>query len=66
MVTLPPLTGIYCLYLAMAGMDKGIRDSKDIKLREKEAELARMQQMIEQMQQQLKMQNSAPKTTHQL
>merc|ERR1719447_933377 len=44
---------------AMAGMDKGIRDSKDIKLREKEAELARMQQMIEQMQQQLKMQNSA-------
>jgi len=51
---------------AMAGMDKGIRDSKDIKLREKEAELARMQQMIEQMQQQLKMQNSAPKTTHQL
>ena len=48
-------------------MEKGIRDSKDIKLREKEAELARMQQMIEQMQQQLKMQNnSAPKTTHQL
>jgi CRISPR/Cas system-associated endonuclease Cas1 len=37
----------------------GRNDAKDIKLREKEAELARMQQMLEQMQQQLKLQQKS-------
>lgn len=40
-------------------------NAKDIQLREKEAELARMQQMLEQMQLQLKQQQKGP-STHQL
>ena len=39
------------------------KSDTDIKLREKEAELARMQAMLLQMQQQLKQQNQAPSSS---
>ena len=51
----------------LTGLDKPRaavpKSDTDIKLREKEAELARMQAMLLQMQQQLKQQNQAPSSS---
>ena len=56
-----------CNPKSFSGLDKPRaavpKSDTDIKLREKEAELARMQAMLLQMQQQLKQQNQAPSSS---